>query len=201
MDHIFVIPCKSVVHLIFVQYHFLKNTQWHICSHTVEHQTGSCNMHMCDLLNIKLHAKKLQHGLNSMPTCHTIHAFSWNSIIHISLLNFTSYKSFHLQQHCVSTQKYKHTSQKYNFWSISLLPWREDITGGQMTTTTKFLMWVQVDYKAMILLFAENTMVGTKQNYNWNACIFKYSILGEKKESRIGIQYQKANVELRIEKS
>jgi hypothetical protein len=50
-------------------------------------------------------------------------------------------------------------------------------------------------------MYAENTMVRTKQNYNRNACIFKYSILGEKKESRIGIQYQKANVELRIEKS
>lgn len=37
-------------------------------------------------------------------------------------------------------------------------------------------------------MFAENTMVRTKQNYDWNACIFKYSILGEKKESRIVIQ-------------
>ena len=36
-------------------------------------------------------------------------------------------------------------------------------------------------------MFAENTMVGTKQTYNWNACSFKYSTLGEK-ESTKGIQ-------------
>jgi len=161
MDHIFVIPCKSVVHLIFVQNHFLKNTQWHFCSHTVEHQTGSRNIHTCDLRNIKLHTKRLQHGLNSMPTSHTIHAFSWNSIIHISLLDSKFYKLQIIPFGtilCVSTQKYKHTSQKYKFWSISLLPWREDIPDGQITTTTKFLMWAQVDSKAMISVCLQRTL-------------------------------------------
>lgn len=117
-DHIFVIPCKSVVHVIFVQYHFLKNTQWHFCSQTVEHQTGSRNMHMCDLLNIKLHTKKLQHGLNSMPISYIVHAFCWNSIIHISLPDSKLYKLQIIPfgtTLCVSTQTYKYMSQEYNF--------------------------------------------------------------------------------------
>jgi len=118
MDHIFVIHCKSVVYLIFVQYHSLKNTQWYFCSQTVEHQPGSRNMHTCDLLNIKLHTWKLQHELNSMPTSHTMHTFSWNLIIHISLIDSKIYKLQIIPfgtTLCVCTQKYKHTSQKYNF--------------------------------------------------------------------------------------
>jgi len=51
-----------------------------------------------------------------------------------------------------------------------------------------------------LTMSAENTVVGTEHNYIWNACSFKYSILGEKKG--LGkASNQNANVELRIEKT
>jgi len=192
-------PCfRHPVQVIFAQYHLLKK-QRHFRSRTSEHGTGSCKMRTCDLLNITLHTEKLQVGLNSMLTSHTIHAFSWNSITRVSLLDWKLHELTNNSIRCNSAIQYAeihqtlkliiNKSQKYNFWEYFMSTMKMGHTGWSDDDYHQ----VQTELKLTLKLWSHYVCREYCGRYKASlkyACSFKYSIL-EEKETRKGMQSER----------